>query len=142
MRTTAVTTPMMTTSLGRIESGPASMGMRILLVEDHVDTAAAIAELLGAMGHDVTVANTVSGALAAAARQDFDFVVSDIGLPDGTGHELMRELVRRYHLRGVAVSGYGMEEDRRRSIAAGFSRHLTKPISIQQLRDALEWPPN
>ena len=80
------------------------MGMRILLVEDHVDTAAALAELLGAMGHDVTVANTVSGALAAAARQDFDFVVSDIGLPDGTGHELMRELVRCYHLRGVAVS--------------------------------------
>jgi CheY-like chemotaxis protein len=114
------------------------MGMRILLVEDHVDTAAALAELLAAMGHDVTVAATVASALAAAARQGFDFVVSDIGLPDGTGHELMRELVGRYHLRGVAVSGYGMEEDRRRSLASGFALHLTKPISVQQLRDALE----
>jgi CheY-like chemotaxis protein len=116
--------------------------MRILLVEDHIDTAAAIAEILGAMGHDVTVATTVSSALNAAARQRFDFVVSDIGLPDGTGHELMRELVRRYRLRGIAVSGYGMEEDRRRSLAAGFSRHLTKPITVQQLRDALDLTAN
>jgi CheY-like chemotaxis protein len=114
------------------------MGMRILLVEDHVDTAAALAEVLAAMGHDVSVASTVASALAAASRQPFDFVVSDIGLPDGTGHELMRELVRRYRLRGVAVSGYGMEEDRRRSLASGFAQHLTKPISVQQLREALD----
>ena len=128
----------MMANIGRFESESAAMGMRILLVEDHVDTAAALAELLVAMGHDVTVAVNVASALAAAARQRFDFVVSDIGLPDGTGHELMRELVRRYRLRGVAVSGYGMEEDRRRSLASGFAQHLTKPISVQQLREALE----
>jgi CheY-like chemotaxis protein len=113
-------------------------GLHILLVEDHFDTAAALAQVLAVMGHTVIVASTVSSALAAAASEHFELVVSDIGLPDGTGHELMRELVGRYNLRGVAVSGYGMEEDRRRSLAAGFSRHLTKPISVHELRDALE----
>lgn len=136
------THPSIAASIAHVDRRAGNIGMRILLVEDHVDTAAAIAEILSNMGHDVTVANSVSSALAAAARRRFDFVVSDIGLPDGTGHELMRELVRRYRLRGVAVSGYGMEEDRRRSLAAGFSRHLTKPISVDQLRDALERPPN
>jgi CheY-like chemotaxis protein len=113
-------------------------GLRILLVEDHPDTAAALSQLLGAMGHRATVACCVAEALAAAARDHFDLVVSDIGLPDGDGHQLMRELSQRYHLSGVAVSGYGMEEDRRRSLSAGFRFHLTKPISLSQLQIAIE----
>jgi CheY-like chemotaxis protein len=112
-------------------------GLRILLVEDHPDTAAALAQLLGAMGHQATVANTMAAALDVAARQPFDLVVSDIGLPDGDGHQLMRELALRYHLCGIAVSGYGMEEDRRRSLSAGFRFHLTKPISLSQLQAAI-----
>lgn len=113
-------------------------GLRILLVEDHPDTAAALSQLLGAMGHRATVAGSVADALDAAAREHFDLVVSDIGLPDGDGHQLMRELSQRYHLSGVAVSGYGMEEDRRRSLSAGFRFHLTKPISLSQLQAAIE----
>jgi PAS domain S-box-containing protein len=114
---------------------PAAPGLRILLVEDHPDTAAVMAELLGDRGHQVTVAGGVAAALAAAAdlangnrRPPLDLVISDLGLPDGNGQELMRELSRRYGLKGIALSGYGMEEDRAKSLQAGFSRHLTKPI--------------
>ncbi len=107
----------------------------ILLVEDHEDTADAMATLLRARGHQVTVAHTLAQArrAAAAAASSIDLVVSDLGLPDGSGHELMRELVAVYGLRGIALSGYGMEEDLRKSREAGFERHLTKPVSPQTL---------
>ena len=60
-------------------------------------------------------------------------MLSDLGLPDGSGQDLMRELASRYGLRGIALSGYGMEEDIRRSREAGFLRHLTKPVDLQVL---------
>jgi CheY-like chemotaxis protein len=112
--------------------------MHILVVEDHMDTAVALVTLLTEMGHAVTLACTVAEALAAAAHQPIELVVSDIGLPDGNGNQLMRELVARHGLRGIAVSGYGMDEDRQRSLAAGFSLHLTKPVSVRALQEALE----
>jgi two-component system, chemotaxis family, CheB/CheR fusion protein len=113
--------------------------LHILLVEDHPDTAEAMADLLRLMGHQVTVAGTVASALetAGSGRAGFDLVVSDIGLPDGSGQDLMRELVGRHGLRGIALSGYGMEEDIRKSREAGFSAHLIKPVSPQVLRDAI-----
>jgi two-component system CheB/CheR fusion protein len=115
--------------------------LRILLVEDHADTAEAMADLLDLIGHRVTVAGSVAAALAAAesakSEGGFDLVVSDLGLPDGSGLDLMPELVRRHHLRGIALSGYGMEEDVRKSLAAGFARHLTKPVTLQTLKTAL-----
>lgn len=118
-------------------SGP----LRILLVEDHADTAQAMAELLRLLGDQVVVAASVTQGLAAAEAAvnagGLDLVVSDLGLPDGNGAEMMRELVRRYGLPGIAVSGYGMEEDVRRSLEAGFSRHLTKPVSLQALQAAI-----
>jgi two-component system CheB/CheR fusion protein len=112
--------------------------LRLLLVEDHPDTAEAMAELLRALGHEVRVAGTVAAGLATAAAtleagEGIDLVISDLGLPDGTGMDLMRELATRYGLRGIALSGYGTEEDVRRSLAAGFSRHLTKPVNFQAL---------
>ncbi len=113
---------------------------RILLVEDHVDTAEAMADLLGARGHQVTVAGSLAEARAAAAAvgaAGFDLLVSDLGLPDGSGHELMRELASLYGLRGIALSGYGMEEDLRKSRQAGFERHLIKPVSPQALETAI-----
>jgi PAS domain S-box-containing protein len=125
---------------GQAEAAPegqasAASGLRILLVEDHPDTAAVMADLLGDRGHQVTVAGGVAAALATVAdlangdrRPPLDLVISDLGLPDGNGQELMRELSRRYGLKGIALSGYGMEEDRAKSLQAGFSRHLTKPI--------------
>jgi CheY-like chemotaxis protein len=76
-------------------------------------------------------------ALAAAAVEKFDAVISDLGLPDGTGFELMEKLRARHGLRGIALSGYGMDEDVRRSEEAGFSAHLTKPIDFAQLERAL-----
>ena len=112
--------------------------LRILLVEDHPDTAAAMGEVLGLMGHQVTTAGSVAAALEAAARGEHDLLVSDLGLPDGSGQDLMRELARRYCLKGIALSGYGMEEDVRKSREAGFSSHLTKPVTPQMLRDAIE----
>lgn len=111
--------------------------LRLLLVEDHPDTAEAMAELLRSFGHGVRVAMSVAAGLEAAASEmsgaGIDLVISDLGLPDGTGMDLMRELVSRYGLRGIALSGYGTEEDVRRSLEAGFSRHLTKPVNFQAL---------
>jgi two-component system CheB/CheR fusion protein len=116
--------------------------LRILLVEDHADTAEAMADLLRDLGHRVTVAGCVTEALAAAERHaldgGLDLVVSDLGLPDGTGLDLMAELRGRYAVRGIALSGYGMEEDVRKSLAAGFERHLTKPINLQALQTAIQ----
>jgi two-component system CheB/CheR fusion protein len=106
----------------------------ILLVEDHPDTADAVAEILRERGHRVTVARSVAAALAAAADDSsLDLVISDLGLPDGNGFTLMRELKDLYGLTGIAVSGYGTEEDRRQSAASGFSGHLTKPITLEEL---------
>jgi CheY-like chemotaxis protein len=113
-------------------------------VEDHADTAEAMADLLRLIGHEVVVAGSVAAGLAAAAAVEkadaaagIDLVVSDLGLPDGSGHDLMRELKDRYGWKGIALSGYGMEDDVRRSQDAGFARHLTKPVALEALRDAI-----
>ena len=113
--------------------------MRILLVEDHADTRRLMARVLTGMGHTVTMAASVGEALGAAegAAGEFDLVLSDLGLPDGNGHDLMRRLRERWHLRGIALSGFGMEEDIAHSRAAGFVEHLTKPVHLTVLRAAL-----
>ena len=71
------------------------------------------------------------------AEGGVDLVISDLGLPDGSGNDLMRELSLRYGLRGIALSGYGMDSDLEASTAAGFSRHLIKPVDIDDLRAAI-----
>jgi two-component system CheB/CheR fusion protein len=119
-------------------TSPVLRHLRLLLVEDHPDTAEAMADLLRALGHEVRVAGTVAAGLACAAAAQqagdgIDLVISDLGLPDGSGTDLMRELGARYGLRGIALSGYGTEEDVRRSLEAGFARHLTKPVKFQDL---------
>jgi len=113
--------------------------LRILLIEDHPDTASALADLLKMIGHRVTIAGSIAQALDEAARADgaLDLVISDLGLPDGSGHDLMRELAGRYGLGGIALSGYGMEEDIRQSREAGFGRHLTKPVTLAALEVAI-----
>jgi two-component system CheB/CheR fusion protein len=122
--------------------GPSASPLHLLLVEDHADTAAAMADLLRGLGYQVTVAMTVAEALAASecaqsGAERLDLVVSDLGLPDGTGFDVMRELAGRHGLRGIALSGYGMEEDLRKSREAGFERHLTKPVNPQSLDAAI-----
>lgn len=76
-------------------------------------------------------------ALAIAALEACDAVIIDVGLPDGTGHELMASIRQRHNWPGIAISGYGAEEDRRRSLRAGFVVHLIKPVDRTQLRHAL-----
>lgn len=114
--------------------------LHILLVEDHTDTAFAISHLLNRLGHQVTHADSAESALAAAAApaaRPIDFVVSDLWLRSGSGLELMPELAARYGLRGIAISGLGGDGAIARSRAAGFARHLTKPITFNTLRDAI-----
>jgi CheY-like chemotaxis protein len=89
--------------------------------------------LLERLGYRVTTAHTVAAALDAFGRGRFDLVISDIGLPDGSGLELMRELRCQREIRGIALSGFGMEEDVRKSKEAGFLEHLTKPVNFQKL---------
>jgi PAS domain S-box-containing protein len=108
--------------------------LNILLVDDHEDTARAMGRLLQRLGYRITTAHTCTDAVAAFGRDSFDLVISDIGLPDGSGLELMRELRRRREIRGIALSGFGMEEDVRKSKEAGFYEHLTKPINFQKLQ--------
>ena len=120
---------------------PLRRPLRILLVEDHADTAAVLARLLHRMGHDILAAGDVATALALAKKEisnaPIDVVMSDLGLPDGSGLDLMRQLSADYGLRGIALSGFGMDSDLEESITAGFWRHLVKPIDIGTLRATL-----
>lgn len=115
--------------------------VRLLFVEDHADTSAIMSRLLASMGYNVTTADGVTAALRAfdASSCPFDVVISDIGLPDGSGLDLMRQLRARCpEMVGIAMSGFGMEEDRRRSKEAGFTAHLTKPIDLAKLSEVLD----
>ncbi|MFY9823362.1 MAG: ATP-binding protein [Thermoanaerobaculia bacterium] len=114
-----------------------SRGLRLLLVEDHAPTLEVMAALLEIAGHEVNTAIDLRSARELAASRELDLVVSDLGLPDGTGFDLMRELRDQYGLKGIAVSGYGMEEDLRRSREAGFLEHLVKPVDVEKLKAAL-----
>ncbi len=119
-------------------TGEGRSNIRILIVEDNNDTSQVMCHLLERRGYDVTAVRTMSHALEVAGAGGFDLLISDIGLPDGTGIELMRTLQRIRPIKGIAVSGYGMEEDIRRSLDAGFAEHLTKPISFQRLAKAIQ----
>jgi CheY-like chemotaxis protein len=111
--------------------------LRILLVEDHADTLRSMSRLLNGPTCHVCGAASMAEALRLADRQPFDLVISDLGLPDASGLDLMRELQRRYHLPGIAVSGYGMETDIHQSRAAGFVQHLVKPVEVKALLAAI-----
>ena len=78
------------------------------------------------------------GALKLLETGRLDALISDLGLPDSSGYELVRQAKRRQPLKGIALSGFGAEEDVRRSIEAGFDYHLTKPVSFQDLRSLLQ----
>ncbi|HUA66421.1 MAG TPA: response regulator [Alphaproteobacteria bacterium] len=112
--------------------------IRILLVEDHEPTRTTLASLLARRSYDVVSAGTVEEARTLAKEARFDLLITDIGLPDGNGYDLMNELVRDNPLRGIALTGYGMEHDVARSETAGFDAHLTKPVRIQSLEAALD----
>ncbi|HEX2101045.1 MAG TPA: ATP-binding protein, partial [Candidatus Synoicihabitans sp.] len=110
---------------------------RFLVVEDHEATCRALAALLRRRGFAVSTAKSVAEAKEIAAGGKHTLLLSDIGLPDGSGFDLMRELHERYGMRGIALTGYGRDEDVARSRSAGFTAHLTKPISAEALERTL-----
>ncbi len=116
----------------------AARGLRLLIVEDHEATRTVLTRLLSRHGHHITTASNMQEALTSFAAGRFDVVISDLGLPDGSGLELMRELQRRRPVAGIALSGYGMEDDLRQTKEAGFFAHLVKPVNIDQLRQLLD----
>ena len=110
---------------------------RVLLVEDHDDTRDVLSRLLQSFGCEVAVAASVRQAVELADRQDFDLLLSDIGLPDGSGHDVMRLIGGRQKIKGIALSGFGHDDDLRRSREAGFAQHLVKPVDLRLLREAV-----
>jgi PAS domain S-box-containing protein len=110
---------------------------RILVVDDHEPTRLTLQRLLTRRGYAVTSCASLATARSAVAGQPPDLLLCDIGLPDGTGYELMRELRRTHTFPGIALSGYGMEDDIAQALAAGFHTHLTKPVSVPALDAAL-----
>ena len=113
--------------------------LRVLLVEDNEDTLRYLATVLRRRGHDVVTADTIAAARQALGRADrpFELLLSDIELPDGTGLELMRDLRDRGEIPGIAMSGFGAEEDIQLSRTAGFFDHLIKPIDTTRLDAAI-----
>jgi len=112
--------------------------LKILLVDDHQDTCAALEKLLVRRGHLVAAAHNVRSAMEAAARNKFDLLISDIALPDGSGTELMRQVRAISTIPGIAISGFGNNGDIERSLEAGFSEHLIKPVKLEKLEAAIE----
>jgi signal transduction histidine kinase/ActR/RegA family two-component response regulator len=119
--------------------------LRVLVVEDHPDTAEQFARLLRRAGHEVICAGNIREAQKYAMvtpAQDracaFDILISDLDLPDGSGRDLMRNLAELYPIRGIAVSGHGMKDDIENSLAAGFSHHIIKPVNWEKLKVAIQ----
>jgi two-component system CheB/CheR fusion protein len=112
--------------------------LRLLIVEDHEPTLETLVRLLARAGHHVTRAASITAAIEAASAASFDVLISDIGLPDGDGSELLPRL-RALHpqLQAIILSGYGADEDIRKSWSAGYLIHLTKPIDFAELKRAL-----
>ena len=109
----------------------------ILVVDDHRDTLRSMKLLLTRLGYDVLAAENMTDALQIANNEEFDILLSDIGLPDGSGHELIKRIREKRSVPALALSGFGMDEDLQRSLDAGFSDHLTKPVSLDRLQSAI-----
>jgi signal transduction histidine kinase/CheY-like chemotaxis protein len=111
---------------------------RVLLVDDHHDTCIGMKRMLERRGYEITVAHSADQAVEKVRTQDFDLLISDIGLPDRSGYDLMREVRLNKNLPGIALSGFGTEQDVSQARAAGFSEHLTKPINFERLEKTIQ----
>ena len=124
------------------ESSPASPSqpsqIRLLVVEDHLDTTRMLYLLLAGFGYAVKTAGDAATALELLAQESFDMLICDIGLPDETGYELMKKIREREPIKGIAVTAYGAEEDVCKSRDAGFSEHFLKPVELSRLHDAIQ----
>lgn len=93
--------------------------------------------LLTRLGYHVLAAENMTDALRIAEEAQFDILLSDIGLPDGSGHELLKRIRETRSVPALALSGFGMDDDLEKSREAGFFDHLTKPVSIDRLQSAI-----
>jgi|KBSSwiStaDraftv2_1062776.scaffolds.fasta_scaffold157509_4 CheY-like chemotaxis protein len=116
----------------------ATRPLRIFIVENHEDTRFLLALLLEQLGHTVFTATTLAEALAAAPAARCDVLISDIGLPDGNGWELMARLGEERPPYAIAMSGFGQVSDRQRSLEAGYRHHLLKPVEPNRLEELLD----
>jgi CheY-like chemotaxis protein len=109
----------------------------VLIVDDHAATTKVMVRLVEARGFRVLTAHSLAEARAVAAAHDIGFLISDLGLPDGNGGDLMKELHDRLGIVGAALTGYGMDADVLHAKSMGFVMHLTKPIQIHDLEKVL-----
>ena len=112
----------------------AATGLRVFIVENHADTREFLSLMLQELGHTVFMADTMSRALREVPAANCDVLISDIGLPDGDGWQLLARLDLPKPIYAIAMSGFGMTSDRMRSKAAGFRHHLVKPMDLEQHR--------
>ena len=117
---------------------PERQPMRILLVEDHEDTNRSLTNLLRRRGYHVRSALSFQSAVNLSAKEQFDVLISDLALPDGNGIDLMQKLHSTQPLLGIALTGFGMEDDIRKSYEAGFKHHLVKPIDLNKLDSLIQ----
>ncbi len=111
--------------------------LRIFVVENHADTLKWLSRYLEELGHTVASARTVAGALDLLPQGDYDVLISDIGLPDGDGWELLRSARLTRPVYAIAMSGFGMSADHAKSKEAGYRHHLLKPFVPDDLDLAL-----
>jgi signal transduction histidine kinase/CheY-like chemotaxis protein len=111
---------------------------RVLLVDDHYDTCIGMKRMLERRGYEITLAHSAQQAVEKVRAEDFDLLISDIGLPDRSGYELMREVRLNKNLPGIALSGFGSEQDIEEAKQAGFAQHLTKPINFERLERTIQ----
>ena len=126
---------------GDVPSSGVARPLKVLVVDDNVDGAESLAELLQFSGHETEVAHTGPAALTAARAFEPDVVFLDIGLPGMTGYEVAQQLRAEKGHEGivlVALTGWGTEEDRRQAREAGFDHHLTKPVDLAEVQRIVE----
>jgi CheY-like chemotaxis protein len=111
--------------------------LRILVVEDHSDTLEALSRLLNHFGHEISTADDAQSALDMINSKEFDVVLCDIALPDGTGYDIVAEAKRKRPVKAVALSGFAAHNDIERGKKAGFDFHLAKPVDFHELRSLL-----
>jgi CheY-like chemotaxis protein len=120
-------------------SSPSQLGeTRLLVVEDHRDTTRMLYLLLAGLGYTVKTAGDAASALQLVNQESFDLMICDIGLPDETGYELMKQIREHHPIKGIAVTAHGTVDDVRKSRDAGFSEHLLKPVELSQLHEAIQ----
>jgi CheY-like chemotaxis protein len=119
------------------DSYSSGKSLRILVVEDHGDTLEALSRLLTHFGHEISVADDAQSARKIIGSKEFDVVLCDIALPDGSGYDVIAEVKRTRPVKAVALTGFGTPDDIERGKEAGFDFHLTKPVDFHELRAVL-----